>query len=243
MEEEDDLMLKNMWAVAITGLLTVLAYSGPARAASPLTGSFLVQASGTAYFFTCQTPPTPTNESCADVIPGSPNYSSGQGTTEVLHFTMAGSATFANGLNTSVNLTLNLGGEDDNSTNAASDSNELICYLTQPGDLIYTAATGSTPAMLTVTYNYNNGNGDTCNGPNNLPSGGVYEQGDVIPFNFYPSSNLPSSGGVIISNYSLSTTGGGANGWKDGGYPDSHVIVGMSATGQVTPTTTSPPLP
>jgi hypothetical protein len=50
-------MLKQMWAVAIGGLFAVLNYFGPARATPhlDLTGSFLVQASGTAYFFTCQT--------------------------------------------------------------------------------------------------------------------------------------------------------------------------------------------
>jgi hypothetical protein len=228
-------MLKQMWAVAIGGLFAVLNYFGPARATPhlDLTGSFLVQASGTAYFFTCQTAST----SC-----GGNATIYGQGTTEVLHFTMAGSATFKEGTNSAVNLTLNLGGEDDNSTNAASDSNELVCYLTQPGDLFYTAAAGSTPAMLTVTYQYNSGNGDKCIGPNNLPTGGVYEQGDVIPFNFYPISSDPQNhwpsvtGGVIISNYILSTTGNGGSAWKDGGYPDSHVIAGMSATGQLTPT-------
>jgi len=226
------MMLKKMLAVAIGGLFAVPIYFGPARAMQPeLTGSFLVQASGTAYFFTCQTPST----SC-----GGNGMIYGQGTTEVLHFTMAGTATFKDGTNSAVNVTLNLGGEDDNSTNAASDSNELICYLTQPGDLFYTAATGSTPAMLTVTYNYNSGNGDKCIGPNNLPTGGVYEQGDVIPFNFYPISWFPVTGGVIISNYTLATTGNGGNAWKDGGYPDSHVIAGMSATGQLTPTFPSP---
>jgi hypothetical protein len=217
-------MLKKMLSVAISGCLAVLACSGAARAGT-FTGTFLVQAGGTAHFFTCQS----SDVSCAAY----PLY--GQGTTEVLHFTMAGSATFKNGTNTAVNLTLNLGGEDDNSTNAASDSNELICYLTQPGDLFYTAATGSTPAMLTVTYQYNYGKGDSCIGPNGLPTGGVYEQGDVIPFNFYPNSLIPGTAGVIISNYTLATTGNGSNGWKDGGYPDSHVISGMSANGQVTP--------
>jgi hypothetical protein len=220
-EQEDHLVLKKMLVVAISGLLAVLIYSGPARAARPapnLTGSFLVQASGTAYFYT------------------SPQTSAGQGTTEVLHFTMAGSATFVNGSNSAVNLTLNLGGGDDNSTDAVNDTNELICYLTQPGDLFSTAGTGSTPPMLTVTYN----DGDTCAGPNGLPTGGVYEGGDIIPFNFYPYS--PTTGGVIVGNYTYITNGGLSlgvanypHGWKDGGYPNSHVMYGLSATGQVTP--------
>jgi hypothetical protein len=239
-------MLKKTLAMAISGyLFAVLIYSGPARATPPynLTGSFVVQASGTAYFFTCQTAST----SCSTY----PLF--GQGTTEVLHFTMAGSATFINGSNSAVNLTLNLGGEDDNSTDAANDVNELICYLTQPGDLFYTAGTSAAPPMLTVTYH----SGDTCIGPNGLPTGGVSEAGDIIPFNFYPYLPLPASpypapatGGVIVSNYTYLTTtpsgttpviGSNPQGWKDGGYPDSDVISGVSATGQVTPTFANAP--
>ena len=186
-----------------------------------LNGSFVVQSSGTAYFYTAL---------------------GNNGTTEVLHFTMAGTATFNYGTNTAVNLTLNLGGEDDNSSQG--EYNELICYLTVPGDLIYTPASGSTPAMLTVTYQ----NGDTCGNPagiNNtgigLGNGGVSELGKQIAFNFYPTSN----GGVIISNYTYLTTGGavGGNypkGWIDsgsyyGGGTGSHVVYGLSVTGQLTP--------
>lgn len=206
-------MLKKLLPVTISGLFAVLIYCGPARASS-LGGNFVVQASGTAYFFT----------------------SGGQGSTEVLHFAMAGSASFINGKNTAVNITLNLGGEDDNSTDAAHDTNELICYLTQPGDLFYTAGTSGTPAMLTITYQ----TGDNCAGPNGLPVGGVYEGGDIIPFNFYPYGPT-MTGGVIVGNYTYITNGGLSlgianypHGWKDAGYPDSHVMYGLSATGQLT---------
>jgi hypothetical protein len=207
-------MLKKISALVVGGLFAALTYSGAARAAG-LSGNFVVQASGTAYFYT------------------SPQTTAGQGTTEVLHFSMAGAVSYSNGKNTAANLTLNLGGGDDNSTDAINDTNELTCYLTQPGDLFYTAGTGSTPAMLTVTYQ----NGDNCAGPNGLPTGGVYEGGDIIPFNFY-SLSPSTSGGVIVSNYTYLTNGGTVianypHGWKDGGYPDSHVIYGMSATGQV----------
>ncbi|HTY55843.1 MAG TPA: hypothetical protein VMB26_11605 [Candidatus Binataceae bacterium] len=221
-------MFKKVLMLAISGgLFTVLTYCGAARAAG-LGGNYVVQASGTAYFFTCQS----SDVSCTSY----PLF--GQGTTEVLHFTMAGSASFVNGKNTAVNLTLNLGGEDDNSTQAQNDTNELICYLNQPGDLFYTPAAGNSPAMLTVTYQYNNGKGDKCIGPNGLPVGGVYEQGDVLPFNFYPYGPA-TSGGVLISNYTYLTTGGtnigsNPNGWKDGGYPDSHVVTGLSVSGQLT---------
>ena len=57
-----------------------------------LNGSFVVQAGGTAYFY---------------------NSSGVFGATEVLHFTMAGSASFSHGSNTAFNITLNLGGEDE----------------------------------------------------------------------------------------------------------------------------------
>ena len=202
----------------------------PAHASNPagLDGSFVVQASGTAYFYT----PTGTT-----------------GTTEVLHYTMAGSATFSKDKNTAVNLTLNLGGEDDYSSQGEYD--ELICYLTAPGDLFYTPGSGSTPAMLTVTYQ----SGDTCGNPAGIGNtgigpgnGGVSESnnglGKQIPFNFYPT--FPK-GGLIISNYTYLTLGGNVGGsypnaWSDSGssyagVPNaySHPIYGMSVTGQLTP--------
>ena len=80
---------------------------------------------------------------------------------------MAGSASFSRGNNTAVNLTLNLGGEDDYSSEG--EYNELICYLTLPGDLFYTPGSGSTPAKLTVTYQA----GDTCGNPNGVSNTGV----------------------------------------------------------------------
>jgi hypothetical protein len=229
-EEENHLMLKKMSAVAISGLFAVLAYSGPARATLfGLTGTFLVQASGTAYF-----------------APPFVNGVAQNGVTEVLHFTMAGTATFLNGSNTAANLTLNLGGEDDYSTQG--EYNPLICYLTQPGDLFYTAGSGSTPATLTVTYNA----GDTCGGPNGvsntgLGNGGISEANKWIPFNFYPNSPLPATGGAIVSNYTYLTSGGSStspasypHGWIDsgstfGGGTGSHVAYGFSVTGQLTP--------
>ncbi len=234
---------KKMLAVATSGLFAVglfavLIYSGRARATPTpppqnLTGSFVVQAGGTAYFT------NPTNV---------------YGMTEVLHFTMAGSATFdRHGNNSAVNLTLNLGGEDDYSS--AGGYNELICYLTQPGDLFYTAGSGSTPATLTVTYQA----GDTCGNPNGLGNtglgsgnGGVSELGNLIPFNFYPSL----TGGLIVSNYTSYTNGGaGGNnyphGWIDSGSTyqsppngsGSHVAYGFSVTGQLTPAALAFPWP
>lgn len=80
---------------------------------------------------------------------------------------MGGTASFANSSNIGVNLTLNLGGEDDNSTQG--EYNELICYLTEPGDLFYTASSGSAPAMLTVTYH----NGDQCGNPAGISNSGI----------------------------------------------------------------------
>jgi hypothetical protein len=213
-------------AVAIIAAVSVIPQMqrmmAPTHAQSnpPMNGSYVVQASGTAYFYTT------TN-----------------GTTEVLHYTMGGSASFADGKNTGVNLTLNLGGEDDNSSQG--EYNELICYLTVPGDLFYTASSGSTPGTLTVTYQ----NGDRCGNPAGINNtgigpgnGGVSELGKWIPFNFYPSG---SKGGIIVSNYDYLTTGGTSSanypkGWIDSGsyYGDgtgSHVAYGFSVTGQLTP--------
>jgi hypothetical protein len=222
-------MSKKLLATTIGGLLAVLFGFGPAQAMpgyNNLNGSFVLQASGTAYFY---------------------NPTGVYGATEVLHFAMAGSVSFAGAKSTSVNLTLNLGGEDDSSS--AGEYNELICYLTQPGDLFYTAGSGSTPATLTVTYQA----GDTCGNPsgvNNtgigLGNGGVSEAGNLIPFNFYPSS----TGGLIVSNYTYITNGGGSLGpanyphdWIDSGSfgsppngTGSHVAYGFSVTGQLTPT-------
>jgi hypothetical protein len=195
------LLLIAAFAVAIVATISVVPdmqrMVAPAHAQSfpPLNGSYVVQASGTAYFYTV------TN-----------------GSTEVLHYTMGGTASFANSTNIGANITLNLGGEDDNSSQG--EYNELICYLNQPGDLFYTANTGSTPAMLTVTYH----NGDQCGNPAGINNsgigagnGGVSELGKWIPFNFYPSS---SKGGVIVSNYDYLTTGGASSanypkGWID----------------------------
>ncbi len=138
------------FAVAIVAAISVIPdmqrMVAPAHAQLflPLNGSYAVQASGTAYFYTA------TN-----------------GQTEVLHYTMAGSAIFADSRNIGVNLTLNLGGEDDYSS--FGDYNELICYLTVPGDLFYTPSSGSTPALLTVTYQA----GDTCGNPNGVSNTGV----------------------------------------------------------------------
>lgn len=159
-------------AVAIVAAISVIPEMprmvAPTHAQSfqPLNGGYVVQASGTAYF-----------------------YTTANGTTEVLHYTMGGTASFANSTNTSTNITLNLGGEDDNSTQG--EYNELICYLTEPGDLFYTSASGGTPATLTVTYH----NGDQCGNPAGINNsgigagnGGVSELGKLIPFNFYPSS-------------------------------------------------------
>src|SRR5271167_550542 len=74
-------MLKKRKTLAVgisglfaVGVFAVLIYSGPAQSAPPsppLGGSYVVQASGTAYF-----------------------YTNTNGQTEVLHFTMAGSASF-----------------------------------------------------------------------------------------------------------------------------------------------------
>jgi hypothetical protein len=117
-------MLRKMLVVAIGGLFAVLIYSKPAPADagySGLNGSFLVQASGTAYFPYMEGFP-----------PGASTNSQ-----EVLHFTMAGSATFKGGTNTAVNLTLNLGTVSTyENTTGYWDSNDVICYLNAPGDLI-----------------------------------------------------------------------------------------------------------
>jgi hypothetical protein len=219
-------LLIAAFAVAIVAAISVipdmqrLVAPTHAQSLQPLNGSYLVQANGTVYFYTA------TN-----------------GTTEVLHYTMGGTASFANTKNIGVNLTLNLGGEDDNSTQG--EYNELICYLTEPGDLFYTASSGSTPAMLTVTYH----NGDQCGNPAGINNtgigpgnGGVSELGNWIPFNFYPGS---PGGGVIVSNYTYLTTGGASfanypKGWIDsgssfGGGTGSHVAYGFSVTGQLTP--------
>jgi len=220
------LLLIAAFALAIVAAISVVPgmhrMVAPAHAQTytPLTGSYVVQASGTVYFYTAV-----------------------NGTTEVLHYTMAGSASFANGYNSATNITLNLGGEDDNSSQG--EYNELICYLTQPGDLFYTSSYGGTPAMLTVTYH----NGDKCGNPAGINNtgigpgnGGVSELGNIIPFNFYPSG----PGGVIVSNYDYLTTGGGSlgpanypHGWIDsgstyGGGTGSHVAYGFSVTGSLT---------
>ncbi|HTC89832.1 MAG TPA: hypothetical protein VK686_16105 [Bryobacteraceae bacterium] len=219
------ILLIAAFAVAIVAAVSVIPdmqrMVAPTHAQSvpALNGNYVVQASGTTYFYTT------TN-----------------GSTEVLHYTMGGTATFADNANTSVNLTVNLGGEDDNSSQG--EYNELICYLSQRGDLFYTAPSGSAPAMLTVTYH----NGDQCGNPAGINNsgigpgnGGVSELGNWIPFNFYPSS---SKGGVIVSNYSYLTTGGASSanypkGWIDsgsyyGGGTGSHVAYGFSVTGQLT---------
>jgi hypothetical protein len=220
------LAASGLFAVAA---FAVQAYSGTLPVLVPgFTGSYVVQANGTGYFYN----PTGT-----------------YGQTEVLHFAVAGSATFKNGKNTAVNLTLNLGGEDDYSS--AGEYNELICYLTQPGDLFYTAGSGNTPALLTITYQ----NGDTCGNPDGVGNtgvgpgnGGVSEYGNLIPFNFYPNWN----GGVIVSNYTYLTNGGTVSpsyphGWIDSGSygtppngTGSHVAYGFSVTGQLTPTSIFP---
>jgi hypothetical protein len=218
-------LLIAAFAVAIVAAIAVIPdmqrMVAPTHAQSfpPLNGSYVVQASGTAYFYTV------TN-----------------GSTEVLHYTMGGTASFADSTNIGAHLTLNLGGEDDNSSQG--EYNELICYLTAPGDLFYTAPTATAPAMLTVTYH----NGDQCGNPAGINNsgigpgnGGVSEFGKWIPFNFYPSS---SKGGVIVSNYDYLTTGGASSanypkGWIDsgssfGGGTGSHVAYGFSVTGQLT---------
>jgi len=215
-------LLVAAFTVAIVAAISVIPEMprmvAPTHAQSfpPLNGTYAVQASGTAYFYTV------TN-----------------GSTEVLHYTMGGTATFANTTNIGVNITLNFGGEDDNSTQGEYD--ELICYLTEPGDLFYTANSGSRPAMLTVTYH----DGDQCGNPAGVPAsgigpgnGGVSELGKWIPFNFYPSS---PQGGLIISNYTYLTTGGTTiatypKGWIDSGSygTGSHVAYGFSVTGQLT---------
>ena len=196
----------------------------PTHASNPtgLNGTFVVQASGTAYFNPYQSD---------QPVLG----------TEVLHFTMAGVATYSNGSNTAANLTLNLGGEDDASSNAGY--NELICYLTEPGDLFYTAGSATAPATLTVTYHA----GDQCGNPNGLGNtgigpnggGGVSEAGKTITFNLYPGT---SPAGVIVSNYTSYTSGssGGNNyaqGWIDSGaYGEgSNVAYGFSVVGNIQP--------
>lgn len=208
-------------AVSVIPQMPLMVAPTHAQSSAP-NGNYVVQASGTAYFFTM------TN-----------------GSTEVLHYTMAGSASFTNGTNRAVNLTLNLGGEDDNSSQG--EYNELVCYLTVPGDLFYNSGGGNGPATLTVTYH----NGDMCGNPAGINNtgigpgnGGVSELGNWIPFNYYPSS---STGGLIVSNYTYLTSGGTSfgnypHGWIDsgsifGGGSGSHVAYGFSATGQLTPYT------
>jgi hypothetical protein len=224
------LLLIAAFAVAIVAAISVIpdmqrmVAPTHAQSSSPLNGSFAVQASGTVYFY------TPANSN---------------GTTEVLHYTMGGSASFADTKNIATNITLNLGGEDDNSSQG--EYNELICHLIEPGDLFYTASSGNAPAMLTVTYH----NGDHCGNPAGINNtgigpgnGGVSELGKWIPFNFYSSG---PQGGVIVSNYDYLTTGGTSSanyphGWIDsgsyyGGGTGSHVAYGFSVTGQLTPIT------
>jgi hypothetical protein len=219
-ESEDYPMLKKMLAMTTGGLFAVLIYSGAARAtpAYGLNGSFLVQASGTTYF-----------PYIGDAPAGvSPN------TQQVQHFTLAGSATFVNGKNTAVNLTLNLGGDSvyENTSSFWSQSgNDVICSLTVPGDLHYAAGSGNTPATLTVTSQVGS---DTCGQPSG--EGVNSEVGKVIPFNFYPNV----TGGVIVSNYTYVTTGGGLLG--PGNYPNGFIdsygnpAYDFSVTGQLTPT-------
>ncbi len=219
-------MLKKMLAVAISGFFAVLAYSGPARATSPcnLNGSFVVQASGTAYFPAVGDPPN-----------GTPAYYQ----QEVLHFTMAGSATFVNGANTAVDLTLNLGGVtayEDTMSFWSYSGNDVICHFTHPGDLSCTAATSSTPAMLTVKTAFYTG----CMQPSGLTN--VSEQYKVIPFNFYPTQSSTVPAGVIVSNYTYATAGG----TSAFNYPNAFIdafgnaAYDFSAIGQVTPTFTVP---
>lgn len=210
------MLKKKVLAVAISGLAVVGLFAVLAHSGSPppsLTGSFLVQASGTAYFPYMEGYPTGS----------SPNDQ------EVLHFTMAGSATFWRGTATAVNLTLNLGTVSTyENTTSYWDSNDVICYFNAPGDLIYTPAKGTTPAMLTVTstsYTL-----DTCGSPDGQHVNS--EVGKVIPFNFYP--NL--TGGIIVSNYTYATTGGTTS----PNYPNAFIdtsgspATDFSATGQLT---------
>src|SRR5271156_2649404 len=145
------MMLKKMLTVTMSGLFVVLIYSGQARAHSGFSGSFLVQASGTAYFPYIGSFPTGV----------SPNVQ------QVLHFTMAGSATFKNGTNTAVNLTLNLGGVSsyENSTSFwAASGNDVVCHFVTAGDLTYNPPAGTTPAMLIVSPGAYNAN-DYCGQP------------------------------------------------------------------------------
>ena len=212
-------MLKKMLAVVIGGLFAALIYSGPAQAAA-LSGRFIVQASGTAYFPAVGNPPN-----------GTPAYYQ----QEVLHFTMAGSATFVNGNNTAVDLTLNLGGVtayENTPSFWAYSGNDVICHFTHPGDLSYTAGTGSTPAMLTVKTAFYTG----CMQPSGLTA--ISEQYKVIPFNYYPYSAAAAAGGVIVSNYTYATAGG----TTPFNYPNAFIdafgdaAYDFSAIGQVTPT-------
>jgi hypothetical protein len=222
------MMVKKMLIVMMSGLFAVLIYSGQARAHnSGFSGSFLVQASGTAYFPYIGSYPTGV----------SPNVQ------QVLHFTMAGSATFNKGTNTAVNLTLNLGGvssyEDSTSFWAAS-GNDVICHFVTAGDLTYNAPSGTTPAMLIVSPGAYNAN-DYCAQPSGFGAGPTYvvgEWGKVIPFNYYPSS-LMGTAGLIISNYSCATAGGPCPSGYANGFTDSFgdTAIDFSATGQVTPTT------
>src|SRR5579862_783894 len=90
------LLLIAASAVAIVAVISVVPNMqrmvAPAHAQttySPwsVTGTYVVQASGTVFFYT----------------PAGQN-----GTTEVLHYTMGGTASFANGYNLTTNLTVNL---------------------------------------------------------------------------------------------------------------------------------------
>lgn len=223
---------KTMRVVAISGffalgLFAVLAYSGPAWSgpttkAPTLDGSYLVRASGTAYFPYIGDPPT----------------GIGSNPQQAVHFTMAGSATFKNGVNTAVNLTLNLGGlstYEGTSSFWSYSGNDVVCYFTTPGDLVYTPPSASTTppntAMLTVKPTVDTGCGQ--------PSGEHVnsEKGKVIPFNFYPDE----SGGVIVSNYTYTTAGGTTPGNYPNGFIDAYgnTAYDFSATGKLTPISTS----
>ncbi|HUN58794.1 MAG TPA: hypothetical protein VMU41_11810 [Candidatus Binataceae bacterium] len=217
-------MLKKMLGVAVGGLAAVLigfglAQAGPSAPAS-FNGNYLVQASGTVYY---------------PYIGDAPQGVSAN-TQQAQHFSMAGSASFMNGNNTAVNLTLNLGGAsvyEGTSSFWSQSGNDVICYLTTPGDLVYTPGSGTTPAMLTVT---SVGGNDTCGQPSG--EGVNSEVGKVIPFNFYPYS-LPTTGGLIVSNYTHITTGGGS--LPPGSYPNAFIdsygnpAYDYSVTGQLTP--------
>jgi hypothetical protein len=211
-------MSKKVLVVAMGSLFAVLIYSGPVPAGygwygSGLNGTYLVQASGTAYF---------------PYMEGYPPGAS-QNSQEVLHFTVAGTATFKGGTNTAVSLTLNLGGDSTyGGTTSYWPGNDVICYLNAPGDLFYTPGSGSTPAMLTITST--SYTADSCGAPNGLLVNS--EVGKVIPFNFYPSL----SGGLIVSNYTYATTGGATA----PNYPNAFIdtsgspATDFSVTGQLT---------